>query len=81
MQRVAAFLINIYDRLHRPDSSQYQFRLPMPREDIASYLSISAETLSRQLARLQEMQLISVDRRNIRLVDPTRLGLVAHGVS
>ena len=81
MQRVAAFLINIYARLHRPDSSQYRFRLPMPREDIASYLSISAETLSRQLGKLQKMQLISVDRRNIRLVDPTRLGHVAHGVS
>lgn len=80
-QRVAAFLINIYTRLRRPESAQYQFRLPMSREDIASYLSISAETLSRQLAKLQRMKLIGVDRRNIRLIDPTRLGLVAQGVS
>ena len=80
-QRVAAFLINIYSRLHRPNSAEYQFRLPMSREDIASYLGISAETLSRQLAWLQKMKLIRVDRRNIRLVDLTRLGLIAQGVS
>lgn len=80
-QRVAAFLINMYGRLHRPNSVQHQFRLPMPREDIASYLSITAETLSRQLAKLQKMSLIGVDRRNIRLIDPARLGLVAQGVS
>lgn len=80
-QRVAAFLIDIYTRLHRPNSTDYQFRLPMSREDIASYLSISAETLSRQLARLQKMKLIRVDRRNIRLIDPTRLGLVGQGVT
>ncbi len=80
-QRVAAFLINIYTRLHRPNSTDYQFRLPMSREDIASYLSITAETLSRQLAGLHKMKLIRVDRRNIRLVDPARLGLVAQGAS
>ncbi len=78
-QRVAAFLINIYTRLRPPNSAEYQFRLPMSREDIASYLGISAETLSRQLANLQRMKLISVDRRDIRLIDPTALGVVAQG--
>ena len=80
-QRVAAFLLNIYARLQRPNSTDCRFRLPMSREDIASYLSISAETLSRQLAGLQKSKLIRVDRRNIRLIDPAKLNLVAQGAS
>jgi len=79
-QRVAAFLVNICSRLRQPDSTTDVFRLPMSREDIASYLSISPETLSRLLAKLHGLGLVDVDRRNVRLVDVTGLDQIAQGI-
>ena len=78
-QRIAAFLLDIHSRLHQPDSAEYEFRLPMSREDISNYLRITAETLSRLIAKLHRKGLIDVDRRRIRLVDPDRLDLIAQG--
>jgi len=78
-QQVAAFLLDIYTRLHQPGSAEYAFRLPMSREDISYYLGISPETLSRLIAKLQRKGLIEVDRRRIRLLNPVRLGLMAQG--
>jgi len=80
-QRIAAFLLNIGPRLQQTESSPGVFRLPMSREDIASYLSISAETLSRLLAKLHGMGLIDVCRRQVRLVDTARLNLIAQGMN
>jgi len=79
-QRTAAFLLNVYERLSRPGSVEFDFRLPMSREDISNYLGMSPETLSRLLARLQRKRMIAVDRRHIRLLDPSRLKLIAIGV-
>ncbi len=81
MQRVAIFLMDLYSRLHQPGGPEYQFRLPMSREDISNYLGITAETLSRLFAKLQKKRLIDVDRRQIRLVDPIRLDLIAQGIN
>jgi CRP/FNR family transcriptional regulator len=79
-QRIAAFLLNVYSRLHRPDSIELEFWLPMSREDISNYLGCSPETLSRLLTKLQKKGLIDIDRRHIRLIDPIRLGLIGEGL-
>jgi CRP/FNR family transcriptional regulator len=79
-QRIAIFLMDMHARLHQPDLPEYEFRLPMSREDIANYLGITAETLSRLLAKLQKRGLIVADRRDIRLADPIRLDLIAQGI-
>jgi len=81
IQRTAAFLLNVYERLSRPGADEIDFRLPMSREDISNYLGVSPETLSRLLAKLSRKGLIDVDRRQIRLKDPLRLNLIAEGVS
>ena len=78
-QRIAAFLMDIHSRLYQPGSAEYEFRLPMSREDISNYLGIAPETLSRLIAKLQRKSLIKVDRRRIRLLNPIRLGLMAKG--
>ena len=80
-QRTAAFLLNVHSRLRRPGSAEFEFRLPMSREDISNYLGVSPETLSRLLAKLSRKGLIDVDRRQIHLKDPLRLNLIAEGVS
>lgn len=79
-QRIAIFLLDMHSRLHQPEMPEYEFRLPMSREDISNYLGITAETLSRLFAKLQRKGLIHVHRRHIRLLDPVRLGLIAQGV-
>lgn len=79
-QRLAAFLLNIHARLGPTGPADYQINLPMCREDIASYIGISPETLSRLLSSFSRKRLIEVRRRKIRLLDPLRLDLVAQGV-
>ena len=80
-QRIARFLLDMRSRLHQPGSDDHEFRLPMSREDISNYLGITAETLSRLMAKLQRRGLIDVDRRHIRLVDPIRLDLISQGIN
>jgi CRP/FNR family transcriptional regulator len=45
----------------------------MPRGDIANYLRLAPETVSRVLARFREQGLIRVDGREIELTDAPRL--------
>lgn len=80
-QRLATFLLDINSRLHQEVSSEHEFRLPMSREDISNYLGITPETLSRLFAKFRSKHLIDVDRRQICLLDPNRLDLIAQGVN
>ena len=45
----------------------------MPRADIANYLRLAAETVSRVLRRFQDQGLIHVDGRDLELVDKAAL--------
>ncbi|MEE7504797.1 helix-turn-helix domain-containing protein [Methylobacterium mesophilicum] len=49
-ERVAAFLLEVDDRL----GSAGTFMLPMTRRDIADYLGLTIETISRTLSQLEE---------------------------
>jgi CRP/FNR family transcriptional regulator len=72
-ERLAAFLVDLSSRLRERGFSERDLHLSMPRRDIASYLHLTAETISRSLARFQSEGLISVDHREIRLLDLARL--------
>lgn len=54
--RVAAFLVNLCERQH----SEHRLSLPMHRVDIAEYLGLSPETVSRVLSRFRAMHLIEI---------------------
>jgi CRP/FNR family transcriptional regulator len=47
----------------------------MPRTDIANYLRLAPETVSRVLRRFQHEELVHVDRRELEITD--RRGLEA----
>lgn len=63
-ERLAAFLLHISAEkaLNHVDQS---FILPMPREDIADYLGLTIETVSRTFSAFAKEGLISIEKRNI----------------
>ena len=75
--RIAAFLVDIGRRLASRGFSARRFELTMARTDIANYLRLAPETVSRVLRRFQEGALVGVDRREIELLDIARLESLA----
>ncbi len=76
-ERIAAFLLDLARRYQQHGFSKSEFNLAMSRRDIANYLRLAPETVSRVFARFEKDRLISVDRRNVHLTDPSRLGGMA----
>jgi CRP/FNR family transcriptional regulator len=67
--RVARFLINYGLRQGEMGYSDRHFRLRMSRRDIASYLGVAHETVSRALTLLAQWGIIVVDHRDVEIVD------------
>lgn len=68
-QRMAAFLLHFSKQQHALGLSAADINLPMSRADIASYLALAVETVSRVLTRLQERALLEVKRNQVRIRD------------
>jgi CRP/FNR family transcriptional regulator len=66
-ERLAMFLLNLSKRYAARGCSATHFKLPMTREEIASYLGLKLETVSRMLSQFQRDQLIAVQNRNIEI--------------
>lgn len=79
-ERLAAFLISLSRRYAARGFSPRRLSLLMSRTDIANYLRLAAETVSRVLRRMQEDGLIAVERREVELVDMARLEKLAAAV-
>ncbi len=75
--RIAGFLLDIGSRLASRGFSATRFELTMARTDIANYLRLAPETVSRVLKRFQDGRLVRVDRREIELIDMPRLDELA----
>ncbi|RPH51876.1 MAG: transcriptional regulator, partial [Lysobacterales bacterium] len=69
-ERMAAFLISISRRYAARGFSATRFRLTMSRTDIANYLRLASETVSRVFRRFQDEGIIAVERREIELCKP-----------
>ncbi len=76
-RRLAWFLTNHSDRLAGRGLRTDEFRLPMKRADISSYLGMADETLSRELAKLCKKGLVKKYMRNIVLLDIEQLRKIA----
>lgn len=79
-QRMAAFLLGLSRRLAARGFSPNRFQLTMARTDIANYLRLAPETVSRVLRRFQEDGLLAVERRELELLDRERLEALAGSV-
>jgi CRP/FNR family transcriptional regulator len=72
-ERVAAFLLNLTDRLRARGFSASSVVLRMSREEIGSYLGIKLETVSRTFSKFQANGLLFVRQRHIQITDPVGL--------
>ena len=68
-QRIAAFLLNFYQRSTPNSESQARLHLAMSRQDLARHLRLVTETVSRELARMRKSGMIDVQRRDIVIHD------------
>jgi CRP/FNR family transcriptional regulator len=68
-ERLAAFLLNLSQRLAARGYSATRFILRMTREEIGSLLGLKLETVSRILSRFQAEKLIRVHNREIEISD------------
>ena len=77
-ERLATFLMSLSKRFAARGFSATEFNLSMPRHDLANYLGIAVETVSRLFTRLQDDGLISVNRRFVSILDVEKLSQLAH---
>jgi CRP/FNR family transcriptional regulator len=72
-ERVAAFLLNLVQRLHARGFSQSELVLRMTREEIGSYLGLKLETVSRTFSKFVEEGIVEVKQRHVRILDTQAL--------
>ena len=77
-ERIALFLHGLSERYRNIGQSATQFKLPMSREDIARFLGLALETVSRGFSKLQEDGVIGVVGRRVEILDPAELNRLAH---
>ena len=72
-ERLAAFLLNLVQRLHARGFSQSELILRMTREEIGSYLGLKLETVSRTFSKFVEDGIVEVKQRHVRILDTEAL--------
>lgn len=76
-ERVGAFLILMRDRLRRLGHTSPSLPIPMSRQDIADYLGLTIETVSRTFTKLAKAKSIVIVPDGIRLLRERDLELLA----
>jgi CRP/FNR family transcriptional regulator len=78
-ERLAAFLLNLTQRLQSRGFSGSSMVLRMTREEIGSYLGLKLETVSRTFSKFQEEGLLEVRQRQISILDQAGLQKLVNG--
>jgi CRP/FNR family transcriptional regulator len=78
IQRVAGFLHNLSTRFEFRGFSPTEFRLAMTRQDIASHLGLTPETVSRVLKRFKQDEIVAIENRQLNIVDTAALNDIVH---
>ena len=74
LEKLSRFLVDLLDRQNAAGLSGNPVYLPMSRADIADFLGITIETVSRSMSRLKASELIEpLDRNRVQVRDLSRL--------
>ncbi len=68
-ERLAAFLLNLSQRLRQNGESASELRLRMTRDEIGSYLGLQIETVSRLFSAFRAQGLIDVHKKEVSIRD------------
>jgi CRP/FNR family nitrogen fixation transcriptional regulator len=80
LERVAYFILEMEKRLPSCRTHMGPFGLHLKREEIADYLGLTLETVSRAFTRLRQMELIALDTSDVvAVLDQKRLCEIASG--
>lgn len=80
-QRLAVMLLSLSERFSERGQSSTRFRLPMSRHELANYLGLTPETMSRVFRRLHQQSLVEAEGKEIELKDLETLTHLADGSS
>jgi len=80
-ERLAAFLLNLAQRLKARGFSPSALVLRMSREEIGTYLGLKLETVSRCFSKFQEDGVLQVKQRQIRIMDQAALERLVNGAA
>ncbi len=72
-ERLAAFLLNLAQRLHARGFSQSELVLRMTREEIGSFLGLKLETISRTFSKFVDEGVVEVKQRHVRILNTEAL--------
>ena len=76
-RRLAEFILDFSREEQQRGRGGLDLMLPFNRRDLARFLGLAPETLSRTFTRFQEQGVLSVDNREIRVLDYSALQSVA----
>jgi CRP/FNR family transcriptional regulator len=80
IEKLASFLTVLTARVGEPLGEFKQVALPMTRADIADFLGLTTETVSRTFTQLRKSQIIAIDHVNtIIILKPIALRAIAQG--
>ena len=77
-ERFAVFLLKLASHYQARGFSYNEFILPMSRQDLANYLGMAVETLSRIVSRMTDDGILKFERRMVMIIDRKKLEHLAH---
>ena len=81
-EKVASFLVTLLDRVGETRGDRAYFNLPMSRSDIADFLGLTIETISRTLTKLRAEGVIELpNKQRVCVCKPKRLRNLAERAS
>jgi CRP-like cAMP-binding protein len=79
-EKLASFLCVLAERVGEDLGAYRQIKLPMSRSDIADFLGLTTETISRTFTQLRKSQIIAIDNIHTIIIQrPTALLSLAEG--
>ena len=80
-ERLAAFLLNLVQRLHARGFSQSELILRMTREEIGSFLGLKLETVSRTFSKFVDDGIVEVKQRYVHILNTEALRQIVNSQS
>lgn len=80
-QRLAAFVMELSARYRRLNRDPDHLFLPMPRADLANYLGVATETVSRMIAQQREIGAVDFHGQRVHIQDRKKLQALVGGIA